>query len=166
VRDDVRATLVAVGGRRSSRFLGIMLGDTTTELLHDGVCSMLVARPRPGGTWQPGTVVVGADGSPSALLALDEAESLAERLGGAVEVVVATGGEPSGEEGAWTEKVSSWEPTHPVAALVEHSRLADLVVVGSRGLHGVHALGSVSERVAHQAHCSVLVVHAESAAGA
>jgi nucleotide-binding universal stress UspA family protein len=30
--------------------------------------------------------------------------------------------------------------------------------VGSRGLHGLRALGSVSERVAHDASCSVLVV--------
>jgi nucleotide-binding universal stress UspA family protein len=30
--------------------------------------------------------------------------------------------------------------------------------VGSRGLHGVRALGSVSERVAHDARCSVLVI--------
>jgi nucleotide-binding universal stress UspA family protein len=28
---------------------------------------------------------------------------------------------------------------------------ADLLVIGSRGLHGIAALGSVSERVAHQA---------------
>jgi nucleotide-binding universal stress UspA family protein len=35
---------------------------------------------------------------------------------------------------------------------------ADLVVVGSRGLRGLKALGSVSERVAHQARSSVLVV--------
>ena len=33
-----------------------------------------------------------------------------------------------------------------------------LVVLGRRGLHGLKALGSVSERVAHQAKCSVLVV--------
>jgi nucleotide-binding universal stress UspA family protein len=46
----------------------------------------------------------------------------------------------------------------PVDALVSASRDADLLVVGSRGLHGLRALGSVSERVAHQALCSVLVV--------
>jgi nucleotide-binding universal stress UspA family protein len=35
---------------------------------------------------------------------------------------------------------------------------ASLLVIGSRGLHGVHALTSVSERVAHEAPCSVLVL--------
>ena len=33
----------------------------------------------------------------------------------------------------------------------------DLIVVGSRGLHGLRALGSVSERVAHGADATVLV---------
>lgn len=49
-------------------------------------------------------------------------------------------------------------PCHPVDALVDASREADLLIVGSRGLHGLAALGSVSERVAHRAECSVLVV--------
>jgi nucleotide-binding universal stress UspA family protein len=46
----------------------------------------------------------------------------------------------------------------PVDALVAAAADADLLVVGSRGLHGLHALGSVSERVAHRAGCSALVV--------
>jgi nucleotide-binding universal stress UspA family protein len=44
-REAVDATLLALGGRHSSRLLGIVLGDTVTELLHDGACSVLVARP-------------------------------------------------------------------------------------------------------------------------
>ena len=38
------------------------------------------------------------------------------------------------------------------------SESADLIVVGSRGLRGMRALGSLSERIAHEASCSVLVV--------
>jgi nucleotide-binding universal stress UspA family protein len=45
-----------------------------------------------------------------------------------------------------------------VQALVSAAADADLVVVGSRGLHGLKALGSVSERVAHRVHYSTLVV--------
>jgi nucleotide-binding universal stress UspA family protein len=51
----------------------------------------------------------------------------------------------------------------PVDALRKASEDADLLVVGSRGLHGLRALGSVSERVAHEARCSVLVVRSTEA---
>lgn len=51
-RDEAHATLVALGARHSSRFLGILLGDTATELLHDGSCSVLFAARR---TTAPGS---------------------------------------------------------------------------------------------------------------
>ena len=165
-RDETDATLLALGGRHSSRFLGIVMGDTATELLHDGTCSVLIARPQAGRSWKPASLVLGLDGSASALAAVATTDELAARLGATVEVVSATGDESARPESAWADKVDTWDPEHPVAALVERSREADLVVVGSRGLHGVRALGSISERVAHQARCSVLVVHEASPADA
>jgi nucleotide-binding universal stress UspA family protein len=45
--------------------------------------------------------------------------------------------------------------------LTAASDSADLVVVGNRGLQGLKAIGSVSERVAHGARSSVLVVWPE-----
>jgi nucleotide-binding universal stress UspA family protein len=38
------------------------------------------------------------------------------------------------------------------------SEAFSLIVIGRRGLKGIRALGSVSERVAHRAPCSVLIV--------
>ncbi|WKG02645.1 universal stress protein [Mycolicibacterium sp. HK-90] len=51
-------------------------------------------------------------------------------------------------------------PGHAVATLIEYSRRADLVVVGSRGLSkwGRRLLGSVSSSVAHHAHGPVAVI--------
>ena len=49
-----KTTLLALGGRHSSRFLGIMLGDTASELLHEAACSILIARPSPEGKWRRG----------------------------------------------------------------------------------------------------------------
>jgi nucleotide-binding universal stress UspA family protein len=159
-RDGLQATLLALGGRRSSRFLGIMLGDTGTELVHDAACSALLAYPSPDGPWRPRKIVVGLDGSPYGGTALTLADELATTYGGTVDVVAATGGRAIDRNAGWGDRVQVWDPAPPVEALVTRSRSADLVVVGSRGLHGLGAIGSVSERVAHQAHCSVLVVHA------
>ena len=158
-RDELQATLVALGGRRSSRFLGIMLGETGTQLVHDMACSVLLACPVDNGPWRPRKIVVGFDGSTYALAALQAAEELADAHGGTVEVVSATGGKAIERDAAWTDRVDAWDPAHPVGALVERSRTVDLVVVGSRGVHGIRTIGSVSERVAHQAHCTALVVH-------
>jgi nucleotide-binding universal stress UspA family protein len=162
-RDELQATLIALGGRRSSRFLGIMLGDTGTELVQDAACSALLACPADDHRWRPRKIVVGFDGSTYASAALRTAEELARAFSGGVEVLAATGGKPVERDAAWTDRVDTWDPAQPVAALVERSRTVDLVVVGSRGVHGLRAVGSVSERVAHQAHCTALVVHEKQA---
>jgi nucleotide-binding universal stress UspA family protein len=162
-RDELQATLVALGGRRSSRFLGILLGDTGTELVHDAACSVLLACPADDRPWQPRKIVVGFDGSTYAEAALRSAEELAHAFSGSVEVVAATGGKPVERDTAGSDCVDTWDPASPVAALVERSRTVDLVVVGSRGVHGLRTLGSVSERVAHEAHCTALVVHESQA---
>jgi nucleotide-binding universal stress UspA family protein len=161
-RDTLGATLVALGGRRSSRFLGVLLGDTGTQLLHDAACSLLLACPSAEGTWGPRRIVVGLDASSYARHALATADELAVSAGGTVEVVSATGGEDAEPDASWAGRVQTWDERDPVQALVARSRDADLLVVGSRGVHGIRAIGSVSERVAHQAHCTALVVHEPS----
>jgi nucleotide-binding universal stress UspA family protein len=48
-------------------------------------------------------------------------------------------------------------PARKIPELAARER-ASLVVVGSRGLNGTRAISSISERVAHAAPCSVLIV--------
>ena len=103
--------------------------------------------------------MAGVDGSRESLEALAVARGLADERQGKLDAIVADAGKPLDID-ALVPVVGEirWAHTHPVDALVEASTTADLVVVGSRGLHGLASLGSVSERVAHQATCSVLVV--------
>jgi nucleotide-binding universal stress UspA family protein len=137
----------------------------------------------------PGTgkIVVGVDGSPSSLDALSWASRQAHLTGTTLEIVM-TWQWPSSygwvapipddfdpeedlrrslEAAAASARATypdlSIDPLlvsgHPAPILVEASKGADLLVVGSRG-HGEFVgmlLGSVSEHCAMNAHCPVLV---------
>lgn len=138
----------------------------------------------------PGThdLVVGVDGSPSSLAALEWAARQGERTGSRVHalitwewpksygfpVPVSTDFDPAGDAGrVLDEAVRATRAAHPDAVidssviegatariLIEASKDAELLVVGSRG-HGELAgmlLGSVSEQCVTHAHCPVLVV--------
>lgn len=151
-------TLIVVGSHGQGRLRGILMGSTATKIVHEAPCSVLVARP--AGERFPRRVVVGVDGSPQSALAFAVARQLADRFSSELWPVVAHGGKGVDKKRVATIVDYHHEdlPDEPVGALVVASADADLVIVGSRGLHGFKALGSVSERVAHQAHCSTLIV--------
>lgn len=150
--------LVVVGSHGTGRPLGILIGSTATELIHKAPCSVLVAR-KPLGEFAK-RIVVGVDGSDESVAAYEVAEALAERFGATLEVLAADVDEDLDIDGIHRSVPHRVHhvPDLPVEALVTASGDADLVVVGSRGLTGLKALGSVSERVAHLAPASVLIV--------
>ena len=152
------ASLVAVGPHGHSRALGLLLGGVSTALLHDAPCSVLLARAAPENRF-PSGILVGVDGSDHSLAAAAVARSIADRFGSELVVVVAKGGKPV-DLGPIRELSSEvvTDSGKPVEVLADLSKEVDLLVVGSRGLHGLAAIGSVSERVAHRAACSTLVV--------
>jgi nucleotide-binding universal stress UspA family protein len=155
------ATLAVVGCRGHSRAVGIALGSVTTFLLHEAPCSVLVARERRanGANGCAGPVVVGVDGSAESVGALEAANELAERLDCELQAVVATRDAHADLDSARLLVPELEEhPASAVDLLAHLSEEAEVVVVGSRGLKGVQSLGSVSERVAHEARCPVLVV--------
>lgn len=155
----MRATLLAIGTHGHPRLEEIVLGGVAGELLHQAPCAVLVARPVPDLAPFPREIVVGIDGSDEAERAFDIACRLAVRRHSTLRSVIALGGKRvSLAEVTRRHRHAQDRATAPVPALVEAASTADLLVVGSRGLHGIRALGSVSERVAHQASCSVLVV--------
>jgi nucleotide-binding universal stress UspA family protein len=153
-------TLLVVGSHGLGRLAGYVMGSTATEVIHKAPCSVLVARGRNESDRFPNKIVVGVDGSPESAAAYSVARQLAERFDAELWPVVAHGGK------AVERRLVDLIVDHhreeladdPVAGLLAAAANADLLVVGSRGLHGLRALGSVSERVAHHAHSSVLVV--------
>lgn len=155
------ATLIAVGAHGGRRLVGAALGSVATTLLHNAPTSVLLARAPFDPAAFPSRVVVGFDGSHAGLHALSVAAGLCDDPTSCLTVLVATR-----DEGIDLEELTRRAAPHqvrverhrPVEALVDAASRADLLVVGSRGASGLRALGSVSERVAHRAASSVLVV--------
>jgi nucleotide-binding universal stress UspA family protein len=152
-----QASLVVVGSHGKGRLEGIVLGSVATEIVHRAPCSVLVAhKPFPP---RLDTIVVGIDGSDESAAAYAVAAELAERFEARLWPVAAHGGKPLDRtlvDAITTHREDS--PASPVDALTTAAVDASLLVVGSRGLHGLSALGSVSERIAHQSPATTLIV--------
>ncbi|MCZ7438892.1 universal stress protein [Micromonospora sp. WMMC241] len=179
------AGLLVLGSRGHGGFGGLLAGSTAVSVTAHAHCPVVVVRDGRAAT--SGPVVVGSDGSPSALRALGFAvERAAQRD---VPLRVLRVWEPpgdrwspadfdpedvaAGERTAAEAELTEWREAFPdvpieisavpgsaASLLVEASRSAQLVVVGSRGRGGLRGmlLGSVSQQLIHHSHCPVAVV--------
>jgi nucleotide-binding universal stress UspA family protein len=156
------ATLVALGSHGHSRATGMAFGSVASAMLHEAPCSVLIVHATAHTEESRHGVLVGFDGSAGARRALAAGRELAQRLSLDLRVVVGSGdrlGRPGWlEEEIGPELALIEDPRDPVEALLDASASCGLLILGSRHLRGVPALGSVSERVAHGAGCPVLVV--------
>ncbi|MGB2572284.1 universal stress protein [Micromonospora citrea] len=178
------AGLLVLGSRGHGGFGGLLAGSTAVSVTAHAHCPVVVVRD--GQADAAGPVVVGVDGSESSQVALGFAvERAAQRE---VPLRVVRVFDPPGErwrpsdhderatadeERAAVEKsLTRWRqtfpdvavevdvrPGNPAATLVEASRDAQLVVVGSRGRGGLRGmlLGSVGQQLIQHAHCPVVV---------
>lgn len=165
---NLSADLVCVGAHGRSRAAGILFGSVASAMAHHAPCSVLVARASEGRL--PDRILHAGDGSAESQEAARVAGRIASRHGGSVTTLHVSddGADPDGlaEEAVELMDATGVEPVRLVAQGSPHRKIvetansirASLVVVGSRGLTGVKALGSVSERSAHHAPCSVLIV--------
>jgi len=179
-----QAAIIVVGNRGHGPATSLLLGSVSVAVAAQARCAVAVVRPEKATT--SGIVVgVSADGSDRA--ALDFAAELASAEGSALDAVHAWQTRDAVvdrvsstrrlenmdlHERAFAEALAGMEEKYPdvqvnrhlpdagpVGGLVEKSRSASCVVVGSRGRTGTVAmLGSVSRSVIEHAHCTVVVV--------
>lgn len=178
-----RYALTALGAAASSwpaRLLSVGVGDKAIGGFSN---ALLVARPLAHDRRFGDRIVVASDGLETSQALVDLAGRLARPNASNVTLVHALGRDPTkrgrlreqertlqGQEqtlsrpraGGTTELLI--KPGRAAAVIVSAAAAAraSLVVMGSRRLDGLRAMGSVSRRVAHQARCSVLLVPPEA----
>ncbi len=164
-RDHDLLVLGSHGGRRGEGILGAR---TSTAALHRAPCPVLIARPSEE---FPGTIMLADDGSGFSDEAARLATAIVAQHDASILVAAPVTCEPAerhrvAEHVAMLREVTGRDvvvvdveggAARALPALTERLDVS-LLVLGSRRLSGVSALGSVSERVAHRAACSVLVV--------
>jgi nucleotide-binding universal stress UspA family protein len=165
--------LLAIGCHGGSRLSGVMAGSTATQVAHRTAGPLLVARDYDGSDF-PRSILLASDGSPGSWAAARVATRLSQAYGSGLRLVyVPDGMHPERyrellkqltviEKATGSSPAVVDDPGHVADRIVAAAGTmgASLIVIGHRGLRGVRALGSVSERVVHQAPCSVLVVPA------
>ena len=164
------ADLLVVGGRDDPRPGDVVLGSTASSAVHAAELPVLVARRPPEGRNFPRDILVATDGSPDSQRGVELGGKVARAHDSRIALVhVSEGRSPPhlalvedavaltqelGIEAATIEEFGN--PAEQIADVARRERVS-LLVVGSRGLGGARILGSVGERLAHEAPCSVLV---------
>lgn len=165
-----RSDLLVVASHGGSRASGIALGSTASAAVHHAKVPVLVARRAPEGVAFPERILVATDGSADAERAVEITARIGKRHHSRV-YLLSVDPSPHGDRSRiavdsvdlaaalGSDPVMLGGSGHADERILElaASESVSLVAVGSRGLTGLRALGSVSERVAHRAHCSVLV---------
>ncbi|MEO3811561.1 universal stress protein [Sphaerisporangium sp. B11E5] len=182
-----KTDVLVVGSRGLGGFAGLVVGSLGLGLAGHTASPLVVVRTAPGAEHQE--IVVGVDGSAYSEAALryafEEAKirncalravyawtmpmysSFADDYADVLRDVLEYDSRQVGESlRPWRERypgvrfAESIVRRHPVPALADASKTADLVVVGSRGRGAFRSslLGSVSHGVLHRAHCPVMIV--------
>lgn len=171
VDEGTRHDLLVIGPSGAGRAQGIAVGRTASVVLHTARSPVLVARKPPARHEFPHRILLAVDGSAEAGRAALAAARIARIHGSAVAIAGPDGRdavdrESLAQQAAFIRGATGVDPVlldeygPPARAVVNSAPTweASVIVIGSRGLRGLGAFRSVSERVAHQATCSVLVI--------
>ncbi|MFK4084836.1 universal stress protein [Kribbella sp. NPDC020789] len=158
-----RAELLVIGSRGTGPLTGLLVSSTGLQLAAHAQCPVVVVRPTENALVGD-RVVVGYDGSPAAVAAVEFGLDHAARHNLTVRIVAVRedGREAPGLPAHFDARTAEVvEVTgHPAELLLEWSADAQLLVVGSRGHGGFTGLllGSVSQTMLHHASCPVAVL--------
>lgn len=163
--------LLAMGAPTTPWFGGMFTGGATVAALGSLPAPLLVGRPVPG----EHHILVASDGLDGSDQLVELAGRLARAQGSATTLLHAVGhesgvirqrideqlGKLQAAAGATSDVL--FEAGSPRTVILETAQAAgaSLVVMSSRRLEGLRTIGSVSRRVVHKAHCSVLLVPPE-----
>ncbi len=167
--------VLVLGAPNMTRLAHLLFGGTATLAAHVLPASLLIARRPPAGSAFGERIVVGSDALEHSDELVDFATELALERSGSLVLLHAAGAESAHQPAriaGQVERVCTRlgdqasvriEPgrAHELIGRVAAEERASLIVVSSRRVGGLRALGSVSERIAHNARCSVLVVRPE-----
>jgi nucleotide-binding universal stress UspA family protein len=186
-----RASLLVLGDRGMGGISSVIIGSVAVHAAAHARCAVLVIR---GAEPAIGPIVVGVDGSEAAGLAVGFAFEECAHRGAELVPVLVWNDSTSGarewdapgrlaaaiEQAArrtLSESLAGWRERypdvvvrpalvhgHPRGALVEYSKTAQLMVLGSRGRDAFQGLllGSVSQTLLHNSACPVAVIPSTS----
>lgn len=164
--------LLAIGAPVTSWLGGMLVGSLATTSLSRFTTPILFARRSLTGSLRGRQILVASDAEEGSDQIVDIAGRLGHSQGARVTLVNAPGAESKSKPRAIEAQARALRLAVPDAGepYIEPGRAPDvileaaehtdaaLVVMGSRRLTGLHAFGSVSRRVVHDAPCSVLVI--------
>jgi nucleotide-binding universal stress UspA family protein len=165
-------SLLAVGAPAMSRMAHLLVGGITSAAVHRLPASLLIARRAPSGVAFAGRILVAGDASAGSDKLLDFGMALALEREAELLLVHAAGRESRFQParlGRQAQRVGESlghrgqmrvVPGRPEPVIIDAARQAraSLIITSSRQLRGARALASLSERLVHNAPCSVLVM--------
>ena len=173
--DRDKPDLIVVGSHGHSVFGGrLILGSVSQRVLYEARCSVRVARCWKEKENEPVRIVLGFNGSPDSVIAVDAVASREWPDGSEARLIIVppllsleerdVAAEKLRQAGLTTSELSKdGEPAHVLMNEADEWG-ADTIFVGTRDIHGIqHFLrGSVSSAVAAEARCCVEVSRAMS----
>ena len=170
-----RHDLLALGAPATSWLGGMFIASVGDTALGSFTTPLLVTRATPTEGHLDDRILVATDGREGSDQLVELGRRLAQARAANMMLLHATGYESHARRDRVEEQGRRLElaapgmsevrvergHAHDVIVAAAESVGASLVVMGSRRLDGLRAIGSVSRRVVHEAHCSVLVVSPE-----